>query len=72
MSISTKGKVYTRNKPSGVAEEKPPMPKLNVKDTDFILKVFYRSEFSGKELEQAFGTLNKVATLHQRNLGNEE
>ncbi len=48
------------------------MPKLNVKDTDFILKVFYRSEFSGKELEQAFGTLNKVATLHQRNLGNEE
>ena len=43
---------------------------LGVKDTDFILKLIYRAEFKGTELEQAHTTLTKVADLHKRNLDN--
>jgi hypothetical protein len=43
---------------------------LGVKDTDFILKLIYRADFKGTELEQAHITLTKVADLHKRNLDN--
>ena len=43
---------------------------LGVKDTDFILKLIYRADFKGTELEQAHNTLTKVADLHKRNLDN--
>ena len=43
---------------------------LGVKDTDFILKLIYRADFKGTELEQAHTTLTKVADLHKRNLEN--
>tara|TARA_B100001939_G_scaffold93559_1_gene80208 strand:- start:326 stop:517 length:192 start_codon:yes stop_codon:yes gene_type:complete len=43
---------------------------LGVKDTDFILKLIYRADFKGTELEQAHSTLTKVAELHKRNLNN--
>ena len=69
VGIVTKGASETRVKKS---EKKKSSDELLVKDTDFILKLFMRSDFTGTELEQAHSTLSKVASKHQRNLGNAE
>tara|TARA_Y100000592_G_scaffold99040_1_gene173809 strand:- start:352 stop:546 length:195 start_codon:yes stop_codon:yes gene_type:complete len=49
----------------------PPGPSLGVKDTDFLLKLIYKADFKGTELEQAHSTLTKVAGIHKRNLNEE-
>ncbi len=42
--------------------------KLNVKDTDFLLKLIMRSSFDGTELEVAHSVLTKLAEFHKVNL----
>ena len=42
--------------------------KLNVKDTDFLLKLIMRSTFEGAELEVAYSVLTKLAEMHKVNL----
>jgi len=42
--------------------------KLNVKDTDFLLKLIMRSSFEGVELEVAHSVLTKLAEMHKDNL----
>ena len=42
--------------------------KLNVKDTDFLLKLIMRSSFEGTELEVAHSVLTKLAEFHKVNL----
>tara|TARA_Y100001951_G_scaffold99174_1_gene100843 strand:+ start:418 stop:600 length:183 start_codon:yes stop_codon:yes gene_type:complete len=42
--------------------------KLNVKDTDFILKLVMRSTFDGSEIEIAHVVLTKIAEMHKANL----
>tara|TARA_R100000152_G_C6770067_1_gene196109 strand:+ start:1406 stop:1582 length:177 start_codon:yes stop_codon:yes gene_type:complete len=43
-------------------------PNLNVKDTDFLLKLMMRSSFDGNELEIAHSCLKKLAEIHRVNL----
>jgi len=38
---------------------------LNVKDTDFILKLIMESNFSGLQLEQAYKVLEKITNIHR-------
>jgi len=38
---------------------------LNVKDTDFILKLIMDSNFSGLQLEQAYIVLKKITNIHK-------
>jgi len=45
-----------------------PEIKLNVKDTDFLLKVLGRSTFDGSEVEQAYIVIQKIGQLHRSNL----
>ena len=42
--------------------------KLGVKDTDFLLKIIMRSTFAGTEVELAYNVLEKLTTIHRRNL----
>tara|TARA_R100000656_G_scaffold119765_1_gene93769 strand:+ start:942 stop:1124 length:183 start_codon:yes stop_codon:yes gene_type:complete len=44
------------------------LKKLNVKDTDFLLKLIMRSTFEGAELEVAHAVLTKLAEMHKVNL----
>ena len=44
--------------------------KFNVKDTDFLLKLFMRSTFEGSEIEIAHVVLTKIAEMHKVNLEN--
>ena len=44
------------------------MPKLGVKDTDFLLKIVMRSTFEGTEVELAYNVLSKLTKMHRRNL----
>ena len=44
------------------------LKKLNVKDTDFLLKLIMRSTFEGAELEVAHAVLIKLAEMHKVNL----
>ena len=44
------------------------LKKLNVKDTDFLLKLIMRSSFEGIELEVAHSVLTKLAEMHKVNL----
>ena len=45
--------------------DEPKQESLNVKDTDFILKLILDSTFSGLQLEQAFLTLKKITNIHK-------
>lgn len=44
--------------------------KLTIKDTDFLLKVLMKSTFEGKEVEQAYSVISKLADMHRRNIEN--
>tara|TARA_B100001250_G_scaffold296157_1_gene257684 strand:- start:3541 stop:3723 length:183 start_codon:yes stop_codon:yes gene_type:complete len=55
---------YVKEKTDNTIEIK----KLNVKDTDFLLKLIMRSSFEGTELEVAYSVLNKLAEMHKVNL----
>ena len=44
------------------------LKKLNVKDTDFLLKLIMRSTFEGIELEVAHEVLTKLAEMHKANI----
>ena len=44
------------------------LKKLNVKDTDFLLKLIMRSTFEGIELEVAHAVLTKLAEMHKVNI----
>ena len=48
--------------------KREPKIKLNVKDTDFLLKVLGRSTFDGSEVEQAYIVIQKIGQLHRNNL----
>ena len=43
----------------------PKKESLNVKDTDFILKLIMDSSFSGLQLEQAYIVLKKITNIHK-------
>ena len=43
----------------------PKKVSLNVKDTDFILKLIMESTFSGLQLEQAHQVLKKITNIHK-------
>ncbi len=45
-----------------------PVKKLNVKDTDFLLKLMMESKFIGSELELAHSVLTKLVKMHKDNL----
>lgn len=49
---------------------KTEVAKFNVKDTDFLLKLFMRSTFEGSEIETAHVVLTKIAEMHKVNLEN--
>ena len=51
-----------------VKQPKKKVEKLNVKDTDFILKLFMKSTFTGAEIEQAFEVLKKISDIHRVNI----
>tara|TARA_R100001463_G_scaffold132082_2_gene192504 strand:+ start:1764 stop:1946 length:183 start_codon:yes stop_codon:yes gene_type:complete len=42
--------------------------KLNVKDTDFLLKLMMNSSFEGTELELAYSVLTKLVEMHKVSL----
>ena len=42
--------------------------KLNVKDTDFLLKLIMKSTFEGSEIEVAHTVILKLAEMHKANL----
>ena len=39
--------------------------RLDIKDTEFLLRHLLDSQYLGKEVEQAFKTLEKVKELHK-------
>ena len=47
-------------------EAKEPIPKLNVKDTDFLLKLMMESSFKGVQLELAYNCMKTLAQIHKR------
>jgi len=51
-----------------IKQPKKDVEKLNVKDTDFILKLFMKSTFNGAEIEQAFEVLKKISDIHRVNI----
>ena len=51
-----------------VKQQKKIVEKLNVKDTDFILKLFMKSTFTGTEIEQAYEVLKKISDIHRVNI----
>jgi len=49
----------------GDEEKKQSPPSLNVKDTDFLLKLILESSFKGTQLEMAHGCMKKLALIHK-------
>ena len=49
--------------------EVQPMAKgLNVKETDFLLKLLMKSSFQGAELEVAYDVIKKITEMHRLKL----
>jgi hypothetical protein len=42
--------------------------RLDVKDTDFLLKLMLDSNFPGRDIEQVYHTMTKVAQLHRQGI----
>ena len=51
-----------------VIPQQEPQIRLNVKDTDFLLKVLSRSTFDGTEVELAYLVIQKIGQIHRSNL----
>ena len=51
-----------------VMPQQEPQIRLNVKDTDFLLKVLSRSTFDGTEVELAYLVIQKIGQIHRSNL----
>ena len=49
-------------------EAHEPKIRLNVKDTDFLLKLIMKSSFEGSEIEVAHTVILKLAEMHKANL----
>jgi len=45
-----------------------PSISLNVKETDFLLKLLLKSSFQGAEIEIAYSTINKLTKFHKAKL----
>tara|TARA_B100001094_G_scaffold76249_1_gene72650 strand:+ start:428 stop:619 length:192 start_codon:yes stop_codon:yes gene_type:complete len=58
---------FAKPKQEVISKQEPEI-KLNVKDTDFLLKVLGRSTFSGEEVELAYIVIQKIGQLHRSNL----
>jgi len=58
---------FVKSKQEVIPKQEPEI-KLNVKDTDFLLKVLSRSTFDGSEVEQAYIVIQKIGQLHRKNL----
>jgi hypothetical protein len=43
---------------------------LNIKETDFLLKLMMRSQFDGVDLEVASSVLEKLSRIHRKKLEN--
>tara|TARA_R110001592_G_C12894071_1_gene725962 strand:+ start:451 stop:636 length:186 start_codon:yes stop_codon:yes gene_type:complete len=43
---------------------------LNIKETDFLLKLLLKSSFLGAEIETAYTTIKKLNELHRLKLEN--
>ena len=50
------------------SESKDEDVRLDVKDTDFLLKLMLDSNFPGREIEQAYATMTKIAKIHRRGI----
>lgn len=48
----------------------PPVLKLGVRDTDFLLRLIKKSSFDGGEIEQAYLVIQKLTEMHRVNLEN--
>tara|TARA_R110000824_G_scaffold169993_6_gene347225 strand:+ start:113 stop:346 length:234 start_codon:yes stop_codon:yes gene_type:complete len=45
--------------------------KLSVHDTDFLMKMFLRSNIQGNEIDQAHTVFQKLKAIHKGNIENE-
>jgi|TARA_R100001463_G_scaffold2994_2_gene12431 hypothetical protein len=57
---------YTKiddNKP--VVKEHDSELSLNIKDTDFLLRLIKRSSFSGEEIEVGYKVIQKLGIIHR-------
>ncbi len=63
--IATKGISQQQGNFIKFGEKEEKAPSLNVKDTDFLLKLIMESSFKGVQLELAFNCMKKLATIHK-------
>jgi|TARA_B110000495_G_C22838896_1_gene489278 hypothetical protein len=68
-NIATKGISQQQGNFIKFGEDKKEVPTLNVKDTDFLLKLMLENSFKGTQLEQAYECMKKLATIHKSFLG---
>ena len=48
--------------------QQPIVHRLDVRDTDFLLRLIKRSNFEGTEIEQAYAVITKLGKMHRSNL----
>tara|TARA_R100000278_G_scaffold122783_1_gene109928 strand:+ start:79 stop:273 length:195 start_codon:yes stop_codon:yes gene_type:complete len=58
-------------KTTHIIKQEEKVESLNVKDTDFLLKLIMQSQFSGTEVEIAYKVINKLSKIHRRNIDGE-
>lgn len=45
---------------------KPSEIRLDIQDSEFLLRHLIESQYSGREVEQAFSTLSKIKEIHKK------
>lgn len=61
---------FTKNNQNEKPVVKQPDPELslNIKDTDFLLRLIKRSNFRGDEIEVGYRVIQKLGILHRSKL----
>ena len=57
-----------KSKPKVMEKSLTPSLKLEVKDTDFLLRLIQRSTFDGNEVEACSSVIKKLSEMHRRHL----
>tara|TARA_R110001592_G_scaffold64618_4_gene198434 strand:+ start:1002 stop:1196 length:195 start_codon:yes stop_codon:yes gene_type:complete len=60
-----------RVKKRSISEKPDPDIELTIKETDFLLKLMVRSNFSGEELVQGYQTYEKLYHIHREMMSDE-
>ena len=73
MGLVSKGGVTTlvesaKKEKVKAKSQKTPEVKFTASDTDFLLKLFMDSSFKGDQIDKEHSVLNKLVTLHRRNV----